>query len=127
MKSILLVLPLILFMTGCQTMAQIPKYSVVVTNGTTNLLTYAMVKYGDFESLGGSFPPGRKKVDELVPFPIPKQATVLWKSQDGESHEKLVEVQKALPKDFSDGDIIFTILEGDKVEVTYKPFFKLPK
>ena len=53
-----------------------------------------------------------------------KPPKVLWKSQDGESHEKLVEVQKALPKDFSDGDIIFTILEGDKVEVTYRTIFQ---
>ena len=114
-------------MTGCQTVAQIPKYSVVVTNGTTNRLTSATVKYGEFESLGGGYAPGQKKVDALVPFPIPEQATVLWKSQSGESHEKLVKVQKVLPQNFSDGDIIFTILEGDKVEVTYKPFFKLPK
>lgn len=127
MKNLLRTLPVFFFMTGCQSIAEIPKYSVILTNGTTNYLANAKVKYGNFESLGGRFEPKQKKVDELVPFPIPKQATVLWETKDGASHKKSVEVFKVLPKDFKDGDIIFTILEDDKVTVTNMPFLKLPR
>ena len=127
MKNIFLLLQLILFMTGCQTMSQTPTYSVVLINGTSNTIDDAHVRFGQFESVGGYLRPGIKSTHRFVPLPPPEKALVVWKSQDGVSHEKTVEVLKTLPKDFNDEDIIFTILEDDNVTVTNKPTFKLPK
>jgi hypothetical protein len=127
MRYSLLALPLILFMTGCQTMSQTPTYSVVIVNGTTNTIDNAHVRFGQFESIGGYLRPGIKKTHSFVPIPPPEKALVVWTSQDGKSHEETVEVLKILPKDFNDEDIIFTIQEDGNVAVTNKPTFHLPK
>ena len=127
MRYSLLALPLILFMTGCQTMSQTPTYSVVIVNGTTNTIGNAHVRFGHFESVGGYLNPGIEATHRFVPLPPPEKALVVWTSQDGKSHEQTVEVLKTLPKDFNDEDIIFTIQEDGSVTVTNKPTFHLPK
>ena len=108
-------------------MGQPPKYSIAIRNGTTQPIDKVDVSFGKFSSGGGYLRPGISTTYELVPYPIPEKATVSWQSQDGRSHEKAVEVLDRLPKNFSAGDIIFTILGGDEVTVTNKPFLKLPK
>ena len=127
MKNILLMLPLMLFMTGCQSMAKPPQYALTLKNGTTNAIKDAGIRFEAYRFDWGNFSPGRSKSDRMVPNPIPLNATVFWKSDDGKPHEKVVEVLKSLPKDFSEGDIILTILGDDSVTVTNKPFLKLSK
>jgi hypothetical protein len=85
------------------------------------------VRFGRFSSGGGYLRPGVSKTYELVPYAIPESAAVLWQDQSGASHQKTVTVLEKLPKDFSNGDIIFTILEDDQVAVTTKPYLRLPK
>jgi hypothetical protein len=124
--GLLLFLPFLL-MAGCQSVPKVQEYSIAVKNGTSAPILEVDVRFDKFSSGGGYLRPGVSKTYELVPFPIPEKATVYWKSKDGKSHEKTVEVMSAIPKGFNAGDISFTIFEDEKVTVTTKPFLKLPK
>ena len=114
-------------MSGCQQMGGPLKYSIAIKNGTVQPVDKTDVRFAKFSSGGGCLCPGIKKTYELVPYPIPEKATVFWQSADGKSYEKVVDVLKNLPKGFNEGDIIFTILEDEKVIVTNNPYLKLPK
>jgi hypothetical protein len=125
MTKILLTIPLILFVCACQTVSSVPKYSVIIKNGTANTFAGASVNYGAFESGGGYIPPGNEKGYEFVPVSIPEKATVVWRTMDGTAHEQIVDVLKVLPNGFHDGDIIFTVKEDGHVTVTNEPYLKL--
>ena len=110
---------------GCVAMPA-TNYSVVIVNGTTNVIDDSHVRFGTFESVGGYLRPGKKATHNFVPVPIPEIASVVWKTPNGESHVKEVQVKTVLPKSFR-GKIIFTIQSNGNVRVTNEPFFEMPK
>ncbi|MBI5775206.1 MAG: hypothetical protein HZA89_15895 [Verrucomicrobia bacterium] len=127
MKTLLLAMIMCVVVEGCAASERsTAKYSVVLTNGTSNAINRAHVRYGKFESVGGYLGPRIEKIDVFVSYPMPDKATVVWVSGDGKAHEKEVEVAKILPKNFS-GEIVFTIQEDGSVLVTHRPFFEMPK
>ncbi len=52
-------------------------------------------------------------------YPIPEKVAFTWKDDEGQDHRVEVEVKNKLPDPF-EGDLIFTILENDQVNVSYK-------
>ena len=107
--------------TGCAGITHPRPYSIVVANRTDATLLDAFVAFGEFRSLGGIYRAGISKHDELVPYPIPHEATVEWKTPDGINHVKNIVVSKMLPKNFS-GEITFSILPDETVQLAYSPY-----
>src|SRR5881394_2509418 len=105
---------------GCQSISQVPRYSIAVRNGTSHPISEADVRFGRFSSGGGYLRPGSSATYELVPYAFPESTTVVWQDQEGAAHQKSVTVLEKLPKNFSNADIVFTILDNDQVAVTTK-------
>ena len=62
--------------------------------------------------------PGVTKTHRYVKVAIPDRATVQWRTPDKVLHSKEVDVRSILPKNFSDGDIIFDIHDDNDVRVS---------
>lgn len=104
----------LLMSLGCAT----EDYSVVIRNAGRHQLDRANVTYGEFNSGGGVIIPGSIAGHGHPGYPIPDKATVEWRTEDGQIHQKVVEVRKLIPLGFS-GDIYFDI--DDSTNVTVRP------
>ena len=100
---------------GCTSMQSYP-YDVSIKNGGRVALTDANVVYGQFKSGGGNLLSGSTSVYSHPEYPIPREATVEWRTPDGTLHKKTVEVKSVVPKDFK-GEIQFEIDDDNGVTV----------
>ncbi len=99
-------------------------YNVVIKNVGKLSINDAHVLYGSFRSVGGIISPGSEAGHGNPEYRIPGVATVEWRTADGKTHRKDVEVKKLVPKGFH-GDIQFEIADDDTVTVRVIPREKL--
>lgn len=92
-----------------------PEYSVVIENRMATSIDDANVKFGKFESGGGTMSPGTSGGHRGVRAPVPKMATVEWRTPDGVLHQEEIAVRSRVSRGFS-GDLIFTIRNDGEVD-----------
>ena len=108
--------------TRCARRAELPQYKMAFYNGTTGHIMEAradwMVDGHAGKAEGGAANPGVSKVEMLRPQPVPEIATVKWRTANGISHKREVEIKKliAAPDRF-DGTIFLKIAESGTVTV----------
>lgn len=110
----------LLLLTGVFLLMGCDEYSVVIENGSTSKIFGADIRYGDFSSGGGIIGANTAKEHAGVRAPILDYATVTWRTEDGTTYERQVKVKSRLPRGFNKGDLIFTILDGGEVELSFE-------
>ena len=114
--------------TGCALESDSPEYTMGFHNETTTRIADARVDWHErgvaHYDGGGELVPDQDKVSHQDPRPIPRNATVTWKTADGKAHSQEVEIARLIadPTKFS-GTIYFKFLKDNRVSVvpmTYK-------
>ncbi len=104
-------------LAGCETFAP-PTRSIAIANETSATIHDARVRYpGERQPHAEHIEPHALYVMVGVKAPLPNTANVRWKSESGESHDWLAKVKPALPPDFHEGTIVFTINRDNSVTV----------
>lgn len=102
-------------MMGCSAMYN---YDISIQNIGSKLISNVDVTYNGFHSGGGYISPGYGAEYMNPEYPIPQKAAVEWRTNDGELHQKEVEVKKLVPKGFR-GTIQFEIDDNNEVTVRF--------
>jgi hypothetical protein len=103
------------FFYGCSN--RVPYDTVCMKNETGALIRGAEVLFGTNSIGGGSMMPGALKFYHGVPVGVPEKARVVWKSEDGQQHEKQVEVLRLMPSRMNEITIFFVINKDGSVFV----------
>ena len=93
------------------------RYGVEMRNGTSEEVNDVSVNFDGFRSGGGVLVPGGVKSYQYVPRPVPLRATVVWRTGDGQLHERGVDVPTVSRDLIQDGMLIFTIRDAHADEV----------
>ena len=86
-------------------------------NATSEEIEDVSVNFDGFESGGGILVPGGLKSYQYVPSPVPRQATVVWRTSDGELHERAVDVPAVSREFIHNGMLVFTIRDAHQEHV----------
>ena len=99
------------------------RYGVEIRNATSERINDVSVNFDGFEAGVGLVVPGAFKSYHYVPRPVPRVATVVWRTGDGRLHQLDVSVPTVSRKHIQDGSLVFTITDADDdvVEVEAEP------
>ena len=103
---------------GCRSSNRPPYYTVCMKNETEALIRGTEVLFGSNSMGGGSLRPGGLAFYHGVPVHVPEKARVVWKSEDGQQHEKEVEVLRLMPSRMNEITVFFVIKKDGSVVVT---------
>jgi hypothetical protein len=100
-------------------------FEVVILNSGDQEIEDAHVEFDDFVSVGGIIVPRALTAHVVRQTPIPESALVRWKSLDGKSYKRIVEVRSKVPEAFrSGGSLVFEIDGENRVVFRTEPPFE---
>ncbi len=107
---------ILLFAFGCDLFT--PNLHVVVRNGTSGEIDHAIVTFADRDIHIGALPSGAHSSYGPIVTDVPVDATLSWQTADGRQHTQRVKVKSQIRENRS-GDVVFTIVDADRVEVSF--------
>ena len=97
-----------------------PSYTIEIWNSTGESVKEVEVYWEGFQTGGGSMTRLGRAGHEFIDVPLPRQATVSWRTRDGVTVKREVEIPEGLPRNFK-GTLVFELFQDGQVEVRVEP------